>query len=223
MANMIPVKILDIKHLTHDVKGFKVEKPNGYNFNPGQATSLAIENPDIRIPLTLTSLPRENYLEFTIKIYKERHKITEKLDKLKIGDNLLIKDESYGAIHYQGKGTFIAGGAGITPFLAILRDLRERKELNGNTLIFSNKTKQDIILEEELKEMEKEGLKLFLTLTRENNSNYLNKRINEEFLKENIKDFSQNFYICGPIRMIGEIQFFLKDLGASPNALIFDD
>ncbi len=32
------VKILDIGQVTHDVKMFSVEKPEGYSFIPGQAT-----------------------------------------------------------------------------------------------------------------------------------------------------------------------------------------
>jgi predicted ferric reductase len=43
--------------------------------------------------------------------------------KLKHGDELIIRDV-WGAIEYKGEGVFIAGGAGVTPFIAILRQLQ---------------------------------------------------------------------------------------------------
>jgi predicted ferric reductase len=45
----------------------------------------------------------------------------QELGKLKHGDELIIR--VWGAIEYKGEGVFIAGGAGVTPFIAILRQL----------------------------------------------------------------------------------------------------
>ena len=36
------VKILAIHQVTHNVKSFKIEKPAGYVFTPGQATDVSI-------------------------------------------------------------------------------------------------------------------------------------------------------------------------------------
>jgi len=123
-------------------------------------------------------------LEFTIKIYK-RGGVTEEIDKLQEGDEIII-GKPWGVIQYKGKGVFTAGGAGITPFIAILRDLRERNELEGNTLIFSNKTERDIILKEEFDSMSNEGLKVIYVLTGEENDKYENGKIDGKFLKEKI-------------------------------------
>lgn len=80
------------------------------------------------------------------------------------GERFIIGD-AWGAIDYQGRGTFIAGGAGITPFLAILRDLEAKGELSGHRLLFGNKTAEDIILKSELDEMA--GLKVEYALSDE--------------------------------------------------------
>ncbi len=67
-----------------------------------------------------------------------------------VGDELILHDV-FGTITYQGKGLFIAGGgAGITPFISIFRNLKNTDRLIGNRLIFANKTKEDIILQKEL-------------------------------------------------------------------------
>ena len=54
---------------------------------------------------------------------------------------------------YKGKGVFIAGGAGVTPFISIFRDLKKQNKIGNNILIFSNKTEADIILKDEFVEL----------------------------------------------------------------------
>ena len=52
------------------------------------------------------------------------------ISKLKPGDDLIIRDV-WGAISYKGEGVFIAGGAGVTPFISIFRDLKIKKSSPG--------------------------------------------------------------------------------------------
>src|SRR4051812_29826259 len=133
------VKILDIKKVTHNVKQFRLHKPEGYEFVPGQATEVSINKPgwkDERRPFTFTSLNDDAFLEFTIKIYNDHKGVTNELDSLKVGDEMIVHDV-WGAISYQGPGCFIAGGAGITPFIAILRQLKKKDLVEGNILFFS--------------------------------------------------------------------------------------
>jgi hypothetical protein len=170
-------------------------------------------------PFTFTSLTREPYLEFTIKRYPERHGVTDKLHQLNIGDELIIGD-SWGAIEYKEPGYFIAGGAGITPFIAILRTLFDENKTAGNKLFFSNKTSEDIIYKEELLKIL--GDNVVFVLTRDKNASHKNGRINEEFLKEQISDFSRHFYVCGPDPMVAELVAAIQNAGASPDALVFE-
>ena len=218
------VKILATRFVTYDVKQFILEKPENYEFIPGNYTGVSINNPKWKSEersFTFTSLPDDNVLEFTIKRYKERNGVTDAIHKLNPGDELIIKNPT-GAIEYKGPGVFIAGGAGITPFIAILRNLAKENKLLGNVLIFSNKTHKDIILEREFKEYL--GDNCIFTLTREDktNSGYQNRKINESFLKDYIKDFSQRFYICGPSRMVGELTSILQKLGANPDSIVVE-
>jgi len=216
------VKILSIENVTHNVKRFRYEKPKGYQFNPGQATEVSINKPgweDERRPFTFTCLNDDPYLEFTIKIYTDHNGVTNELGKLKVGDELIIRDV-WGAIEYKGPGYFIAGGAGITPFIAILRQLYKENKLANNILFFSNRTSKDIILESELSKML--GKNVVYTLTQESNLQYLNERINENFLKKHIEDFNKNFYVCGPDPMVQGITDTLLKLGAIPDTVIFE-
>ena len=216
------VKILSIEQITHNVKRFRYEKPQGYSFMPGQATDVSINKAgwkDEKRPFTFTCLNNLPYLEFTIKIYTDHNGVTNELGKLRPGNELIIREE-WGAIAYKGEGYFIAGGAGITPFIAILRQLKKDNKLAGNKLFFSNKTADDIILCEELKEMLGDNA-IFIT-TDDTATGYDHRRIDEAFLKQEVTDFSKHFYVCGPDKMIKDINAVLTKLGAKPDAVVFE-
>ncbi len=121
------VKILSTENLTHNVRRFTLTKPESYQFKPGQATDIVINLPEWkkeRRPFTFTSLNDWDHLEFTIKIYSDHDGVTNELGKLKAGYELILHD-IFGAINYKDEGVFIAGGAGVTPFIAIFRQLQK--------------------------------------------------------------------------------------------------
>lgn len=215
-------RILHIEEVTHDVKCFRIEKPAGYQFVPGQATDVAINKPgyeEEKRPFTFTCLNEAGYLEFTIKRYTDHQGVTEQLHQLQTGDELIIEDP-WGAIEYKGPGYFIAGGVGITPFIAILRSLHKDNNTAGNQLFFSNKTTADIIYEKELKEIL--GDNAIYLLSKENREGYTSGRLDENFFKENVRDFQKHFYVCGPDMMVEDITQLLEKLGVNVDAVVFE-
>lgn len=217
MANEYFVKILKKDFVTHNVKRFIVEKPQGYKFTPGQATDVSINNKlkEEKRPFTFTSTPNDLVLEFTIKKYLNG--ITEKIHELKPGEELIL-GEVFGYFDYKGEGVFIAGGTGITPFISIFRNIRN--EISNNKLIFSNKEHKDILYEGELKDIFKDNVKFLLT--EEKMKGYINKKINKNFLKKEIENFNQYFYVCGPPGFVSDIKKDLIKLGTKEEKIITD-
>ncbi len=216
------VKIKAIEKLTHDVKKFTIEEPEGYSFTPGQATEVSINTPELeneKRPFTFTNLTSDPFLELTVKIYHSHNGITKEFDQLKTDDELIIGD-AWGAIEYKGQGVFIAGGAGITPFIAILRDLQTQNKLSGNQLIFANKTKSDIILEKEFQYLL--GNNFINILSDEKAEGYAHGMIDAGFLQKHISDFNTNFYVCGPPPMVEALKKQLKSLGADQNSIVME-
>jgi len=214
---MTSVKILDIADLTHNVRRYTLEKPAGFTFAPGQATDVSLDEEgwrDNKHPFTFTALPDAPTLEFTIKSYFATggDGLTERLYGYKPGQSLIIR-EPWGTITYKGPGVFIAGGAGVTPFIAILRDLHHQRKMDGHTLIVSNRAEADIILRDEFEAFR--GLETIWTVTDDAASRLLHERIDETFLKAHLKDFAQNFYVCGPDGMVKQLRGTLKELGAN--------
>ena len=217
------VKIKTIQHIVHDVLKIVTEKPRDYDFNPGQATEIAINKSgweEKERPFTFTSLPDSDYLEFTIKTYPAHKGVTNQLLQLKKNDELILH-EVFGAIAYKGEGVFIAGGAGITPFICIFRYLQSKNKIGNNKLIFANKTKDDIILAQEFKKLL--GENFIIILSDEKSDEYANGQITESFLKANIPDFDQQFYVCGPPPMMEAVQKQLANLGVSKDAITTEE
>ena len=207
------VKILMTEFVTHDTKRFIVEKPVGYEYLPGQATLLSIPKSkwiDEFREFSITSTNQDQVLEFIIKEYPDHDGVTKQLHQLEPNDELVLH-APFGTILYDGTGVFLAGGVGITPFVAIIRHLHKNNQLKGNKLIFSNKEERDIILESELREMF--GDDLILTLTRDDAKEYEHGRIDKEMILRYVEDMNQKFYICGPDAFVFDMKRVLNDLG----------
>jgi ferredoxin-NADP reductase len=216
------VKIISIEKVTHDVRCFRLERPAGYTFVPGQATEVAINDPrwkDERRPFTFTCLPDAEYLEFTIKTYPERRGVTAQLLQLKPNDELILHDV-WGAINYTGKGLFIAGGAGVTPFIAILRHLYQTNQIDGNRLLFANKTKDDIIRKEEFEKIL--GKNFINILSDEELPGYKHGYITTNVLKEISVHPDDVIYLCGPPLMMDAVQSNLKEMGLGDKPVVME-
>ena len=217
------VKIKSIEPATYDVLRIVTDKPAQYIFVPGQATEVSINKNgwrDEKRPFTFTSLPKDDYLEFTIKTYPTHKGVTNELLKAKANDELILRDV-FGAIAYKGEGVFIAGGAGVTPFISIFRQLKSTNNLGNNKLIFANKTKRDIILQQELKSLL--GDNFSNILSDEKTDEYAYGHITEDFLKATMGSVNQKFYVCGPPPMMDTVERQLADLQVNKQSIIKEE
>ncbi len=214
------IKIKSVDHVTHDVLRIKTEKPTEFNFTPGQATLVAINKEGWekkKRPFTFTNLPEEDHLEFTIKTYPPHEGVTNQLLNLKTDDQLIIGD-AWGTINYKGEGVFIAGGAGVTPFISIFRYLHSKNELGNSKLIFANKTTADIINKDEFEKML--GHNFINILSDDDSTEFAHGQINEKFLKENGVNDHEYIYLCGPKPMMKSIEEQLRNLNVKEEAIV---
>ncbi len=214
------VRVKSVEKVTLDVLKIVTNKPQNYTFRPGQATEVSINLKgwtDKKRPFTFTSLPENDYLEFTIKTYPAHKGVTNQLLLLKTDDELILHDV-YGAIAYRGEGIFIAGGAGVTPFISIFRDLELRNEIGGNKLIFANKAKDDIIYEQEFDRLL--GNNFINILSDEKVDDYAQGFITKEFLRSNVDDLDKHFYLCGPPPMMDAVGEILLDMHVNEKFIV---
>ena len=217
------VNIKSIENATHNVVHIKTEKPDGISFNPGQAVDVALDKSsweeELR-PFTFASLPTEDQLEFFIKVYPEHKGVTQQIGKLKKNDKLSLGDV-FGDIAYKEEGIFIAGGAGITPFISIFKDLEKKQKLGNNKLIFANKTYDDIIDRPYFEGLL--GKKFMNVLSQEEKKGCEHGYITKELIKAQIETSNPYFYVCGPPPMMDAVLKELKDLGIDDSKIINEE
>ena len=217
---MHTLKILKTYYISHDVKQIALEKPKDFIYRPGQSAHISVNIPgweDQIRPFTFTSLNDWPFLEFTIKIYEERQGVTSQIGRLEEGQEILLHDV-FGTIEYKGSGVFLAGGTGITPFIAILRALYLTGNIRNIGLIYSNKSQSDIILHDELKKILGKGY--IDVFTRQGVIGFRENRIDKKFLAETIHSFDSYFYVCGPKSFTKDLTKDLIELGAKPQSVI---
>lgn len=211
----IPVTILKKEQLTHDVVRLTLERPKGYPFTAGQAIDFMLDRPEVKdkvSPFTFTGLNTADHLELTIKCYPSHHGMTEQVAKLQTGDEVIIS-EPFDTVALKGPGVFIAGGTGMTPFIAILRQKKVDNTLAGNSLYFFNKTKEDVFMEDEFRGWL--GSDFHSVLSNDEAPGHLHGIVGADFLKAHIQNFHQPFYTCGPEGFVKAVKSALTSLGAS--------
>ena len=118
--------------------------------------------------------------------------------------------------HNADRLIFIAGGIGITPFLSMLRYMRDRNLRKDVILLWGNKTEKDIAFRAELDSMvsEMSSLKVIHILSRQGNWSGPKGRIDKEMLKNHVGDLARgNYFVCGPPPMMKDVRRALYCLG----------
>ena len=159
-------------------------------------------------PYTPTSyVDKPNEVEFTIKKYDDG-KMTPHLFSLKVGDEIeigkLIQKIEYVPNKWDHV-SLIGGGSGITPLYQIL--IHALSDTNDNTkltLIYANKTPQDILLKSEIDDLASKHDRFNVVYTIDNPHQDWNGHVgfvNYDTIKSNIpsSDVSnQKILVCGP-------------------------
>ncbi len=202
-------KVKQINWLAHNVVQLEVSKPADFQYSTGDAVEIKVKDQEPG-PFTMTNLPDEDHVEFVIRIYKDHHGKTEAISKLKAGDEISFT-APFNTFKPQKRAVFLAGGTGITPFIAVMRAMRKEGELEDCLLLFSNKTRKDLFLEDELNEMLGQHYDNVITQDKEDPEYYGN--IDEDFLKKRIEDLTRPILVCGPPAFNEAMEKALKNIG----------
>lgn len=197
------------------VHRLRFTRPDGYGFTPGQATEMALDRDGWREaerPFTFTGLPDEPGLQFTIKSYPDHDGVTARIPDLRPGDKVLIGD-AWGAIADRGPGVFVAGGAGVTPFIPILRDRARKGDLDGCTLVLADKDWDALILRDDWLRME--GLKTLFVLEDEVREGCAHGQVDQAVLESAGLGAGGRIYVCGPPPMEEAVTKAAETLGAA--------
>lgn len=172
---------------------------------------------------SISSSPLDTRIVLTIKLLG---KFSRALLAHSVGDTLTTS-APYGFFYpeepFPAHLIFIAGGVGIAPIFSIIRTLCVNQNHPRMTLLYSNKTRDNIIFNEKLNAFAHPHSKLhihhFITQEKVAESEFMhNGRISQEFLST-LPQGDANIFICGSIDFTKTIWTYEKEIGIPQNKI----
>lgn len=213
-----------------DAYGVTLEKRKGNvpDYFPGQFAFLKFISKHISAeehPFTISSTPtRPLNLQFTIRCSGDW---TGGISRLRSGDRAVIEGP-YGLFSHLARPWYrewimIAGGIGITPMLSMLRYMTDQNEKRPVTLIWSNRTSEDVVYLPEFEAFQKSliAFRLFHVFTRDPDARLKRNRLEKSSLERMLRNCSRQsgIFLCGPPKMMHDIRHALIELGFPRSAI----
>ena len=139
-------RLVGKEDIAEGITSFSLEKPEGFDFKPGQFAKFTIsscDDPNKKIShyFSITDSPSDAEISFATRIRESEYK--KSLTRLSLGDVVevdgpmgdlvLSEDEKESVI-------MIAGGIGVTPFRSMIRSVLQNRQQKNVTLLYANQT-----------------------------------------------------------------------------------
>jgi predicted ferric reductase len=171
-------------------------------------------------PFTISSAPHEDVLRLTIKASGD---FTRALfNDLKAGADAIVEG-AYGMFNYKTGGQkqiWIAGGIGVTPFLAFIRDMRERLDHNVD-FYYVMRHRDEVLFYDEIETagVRNPHLKVHIRYSAIGGSLTI-----EEIVKNAGGDVrGHHVYLCGPLPMTQAFEQKFNALGTPSENIHFEE
>ncbi len=228
------VKIIDMRKHPYEVVSVKQEAVDAWSlffkgrpvdYLPGQFMFLQLLRDGKRSsphPFTISSSPEAETLSVTPK---ELGDFTATIKNTRVGDKAFI-DAPYGVFSFlnypEEELVFLAGGIGITPFMSMLRYMRDRGINRKVTLIWGSRSDKHIYFRDELRDMEKElaGFKMVLVMSGQPNWTGEKGYVDAGTIKKHVGSLeSKQYFVCGPPAMSGKLLESLEKAGVASSRI----
>lgn len=222
--------LVDIRQETVNISTFIFDvvtfEHNVLRLHPGQAISLKIrpneESDEEHIRTFTVAGVKNNQLELTIKKLENGFITHYMHSALKIGDQVEANGPfgEFSVVYYPNKPLLLIGaGSGLTPIMAMLRWLHERKEQTDVIFIQQSSTPNDVLFSDEVAKINQDmpNLTVYECVSRvpEGSSwKALRGRLNRKLLSALVPDLNKRTVLsCGPEGFTESIRVIYKAEG----------
>jgi ferredoxin-NADP reductase/Na+-translocating ferredoxin:NAD+ oxidoreductase RnfD subunit len=204
------MKLVEKKQLTPTTYSFAFKPDRPLHHRAGQymeftLPGIGFNSRGNRRTFTIASPPHTSLIEIGVKFYEKGSQFKSSLVDLRVGDRVIGN-------HVAGDFTlprnpdvpavFIAGGIGITPFIAMIEDVIYRDSKQVIDLYYFVADKSEIAFKEVLKTALGKGLNIHMRVGS-------GERLTEDDIK---KHTSSMFYISGPPGLVGAYKTMLQKM-----------
>lgn len=205
----------------------KAKNKTSFNFKSGQFIWLNTDknaSPLHAHPFSIASSPKmQPNISFIIRSLGD---YTSKLDTLSINQDVYL-DGPYGELTLDKakdakRVVLIAGGAGIGPMLSLLRGLADANDPRSITLIYANKTQDQMVLQHEIQALKTSMSNFKQQLVLEEESEKAYHGFVDQKLLIRYAQSESTFYVCGPQGMINAVEKALLDLDINKKDIHFE-
>jgi predicted ferric reductase len=171
-------------------------------------------------PFTISSAPQEDTLRLTIKASGDFTRYL--LGNLKAGMGAVIEG-AYGMFDYKTGGQkqiWLAGGIGLTPFLAFIRDMDGRLSRDVD-FYYTVRHPEEALFVDEIHAAAHRNprLRAFVRFSATEGSLTMDHILQNT--RGDVKDY--HVYMCGPLPMIQAFEKKFSDLGLPPNQIHYEE
>lgn len=172
-------------------------------------------------PFTISSAPHENVLRLTIKASGDftRHLF----GNLKAGMDAVI-DGAYGMFDYKTGGPkqiWIAGGIGVTPFLAFIRDLETTRLDRDVDLYYTVRHREEAVFVEEIETAAKRHERLNARIRFSSADGSL--KVEQIIHNAGGSLRGYDIYMCGPLPMVQAFEEKFRQAGVPAGNIHFEE
>ena len=198
----------------------------------GQHVDVRLTAPDgyqAQRSYSIASAPAENTITLTVEMLPDGEVSSYLAGEVRVGDRFELRGPIGGYFVWtpelEGPLFLVAGGSGVVPLIAILRERALKKAAQPATLLFSSRSYEDIIYRSELENLAREagGPTVVHTLTRTAPTDWAGqtRRIDAAMLGEVgfAPDLMPRIFVCGPTPLVENVARTLRDIWHAPKLI----
>ncbi|MEK7472879.1 MAG: FAD-dependent oxidoreductase [Patescibacteria group bacterium] len=193
-----------------DTKSFFFTANEKLSWQAGQYLYLTLDG--ITKQFTIASSPTEKFIQVTTRIRKES-KFKKLLNKLQIGSTIKARGP-FGSFVFPIINSslltincFIAGGIGITPFRAMIKNIIDNKIKKDIYLIYSN-SDNEFVFKKDLDKWKKENNFIKIDYIDTSVSGHLDKNSLNHYISDH--SISSVFWVVGPPPFVNAMEDILE-------------
>jgi ferredoxin-NADP reductase len=215
---------------TPQTRSITVDQPRWSGHRPGQHVDVRLTADDgyqAQRSYSIGSAPEDDHVVLTVERLENGEVSPYLVDELRTGDELELRGPIGGYFIWEeslgGPLLLIAGGSGLVPFRSMWRHHHAVRSKVPVRLLCSARSLPLLIYRDELTQITADGIKVSVTLTREQPEGWqgYRGRIDQDLLAEVSwpPDERPLIYVCGPTAFVEATANALVALGHEPNRI----